>query len=87
MDTLHTRTLGDVEMLIERIVNTLVNYRVPEPRYRGETIKIHIVMKPLTVHEINSDTITRNPEYLTLIAQEWAGNGGRFLKWEFLSVG
>ena len=74
-------------MLIERIVNTLVNYRVPEPKYRGETLKIYIVQEPLTVHEINSDTVTRNPEHLTLIAQEWAGNGRRFLKWKFLSGG
>lgn len=87
MDTIHTRTLGDVEMLIERIVYTLVNYRVPEPRYRGEIIKIHLIEKPLTVHEINSDTVTRNPEHLTLIAQEWACNGRRFLKWKFLSAG
>lgn len=73
-------------MLIERIVNTLINCKLPEPKYRGEILKIIVVQKPLTAHDINSDTVTRKPERLTLIAQEWACNGRRFLKWEFLSA-
>lgn len=74
-------------MLIERIVNTLIRCKLPEPKYRGEILKITVVQEPLTVHEINSDpAVTRNPERLTLIAQEWGDNGRRFLKWEFLSA-
>ena len=73
-------------MLIERIVNTLINCKLPEPKYRREILKITVVQEPLTIAEMNSDTVTRNPERLTLIAQEWAGNGRRFLKWQFLSA-
>lgn len=70
--------------MLDRVVNTMINAKLPEPDRVGQRLELHIQAEPLTLHKHYTSEITVRPARLILRAAEWSDrHGARRLYWVF----